>query len=187
MTVTSIVILIIVVVVVIVVAVGLYLFQQRRSKRLRSRFGPEYERAVREHGSASKAEQALRAREKRMEKVHLRPLSDAERERFGHQWQEIQSRFVDDPAGSIREADHLVYEVMMVRGYPMADFEHRAEDISVDHPQVVQNYRSAHEIALSEQAGEASTEDLRRGLVYYRELFDNLIEAPVAGSREVRR
>ena len=186
MTVTSIVILIIVLLV-IVAAVGLYLFQQQRSKRLRSRFGPEYERAVQEHGSALKAEQALRAREKRMEKMHLRPLSDAERERFGHQWQQIQSRFVDDPAGSIREADHLVYEVMMVRGYPMADFEHRAEDISVDHPEVVQTYRSAHEIALSEKEGKATTEDLRKGLVYYRELSDNLIEVPVAGSREVQR
>ena len=185
MTVTSIVIILIAIA--IVAAVALYLFQQQRSKRLRTRFGPEYERALREYGSASKAEHELRSRERRMQKINLRPLSGAERDRFAQQWHETQARFVDDPGGSIRDADHLVYEVMMVRGYPMSDFEHRAEDISVDHPQVVQNYRSAHEIALSEKEGKASTEDLRRALVYYRDLFDNLIEAPVAGSWEVRR
>jgi hypothetical protein len=185
MTVTSIVILI--GVLIIVAAVGLYLLQQRRSRRLRSHFGPEYDRAVREHGSPSKAEQALRAREKRMEKVHVHPLSAPERDRFADQWHEIQARFVDDPAGSIREADRLVYDVMLARGYPMSDFERRAEDISVDHPHVVKNYRSAHEIAMSEQEGKASTEDLRQGLVYYRDLFDDLIEAPAVGGREVRR
>ncbi len=185
MTVTSIVILI--GVLIIVAAVGLYLLQQRRSRRLRSHFGPEYDRAVREHGSPSKAEQALRAREKRMEKVHVHPLSAPERDRFADQWHEIQARFVDDPAGSIREADRLVYDVMLARGYPMSDFERRAEDISVDHPHVVKNYRSAHEIAMSEQEGKASTEDLRQALVYYRDLFDDLIEAPAVGGREVRR
>ena len=187
MTVTPIEIVIIVIAIVIVAAVGLYLLQQQRSKRLRTRFGPEYERALHEYGSAPKAEQALRSREKRMQKINIRPLSSTERDRFAHQWHDTQARFVDDPGGSIRDADHLVYEVMMVRGYPMADFEHRAEDISVDHPSVVQHYRAAHEIALNEKEGTARTEDLRRALVYYRDLFENLIEAPVAGSSEVRR
>src|SRR5579859_3336899 len=173
MTVTSIVILIAAVIVAAAV-VGYMLQQRQRSRRLRSRFGPEYERAVREHGSPDKAERALLAREKRMEKVHIRSLSASEHDRFADQWHEIQARFVDDPAGSIRAADRLVYDVMQARGYPMGDFEHRAEDISVDHPHVVRNYRSAHEIALSEKEGKASTEDLRQGLVYYRDLFDEL-------------
>jgi hypothetical protein len=185
MSVTSVVIII--VAVIIVAAVGLYLLQKQSARRLRYRFGPEYERAVQEHGSALKAEQDLRAREKRMDKVHLRPLSNAERDGFARQWLETQARFVDDPGRSIQEADHLLYEVMMARGYPMADFEHRAEDISVDHPQAVQNYRLAHEIALSEKEGKASTEDLRKALVYYRDLFDDLIGSQVARSGEVRR
>src|SRR5690349_1255271 len=123
MTVTSIVVLI--VALIIVAAVVLYLLQQRRSKRLCSHLGPEYERAAREHGSPLKAEQALVAREKRMEKVHVHPLTAPERDRFAAQWHEIQAHFVDDPPVSIREADHLVYEVMLARGYPMSDFERR--------------------------------------------------------------
>lgn len=184
--VTSIVVLVIVIALVIAAVVGFSLFHQRRSRRLRSRFGPEYDRAVREHGSAARAEDALLAREKRTQRMNLRPLSAPERDRFVQNWHDIQARFVDDPSGCIRDADRLVYEVMTARGYPMSDFEHRAEDISVDHPHVVQNYRSAHEIALSNQEGSATTEDLRKGLVYYRELFDNLVETPVAGM-EVRR
>jgi hypothetical protein len=186
MTVTSIVILIIAVIIIAAI-VAFYEMPQRRSKRLRSRFGPEYDRALQDYGSRTKAERALAEREKRMEKIHVRPLSTAEHDRFADQWHEIQARFVDDPAGSIREADRLVYDVMLARGYPMADFEHRAEDISVDHPHVVDNYRSAHEIALSEKEGKASTEDLRKALVYYRDLFDDLIGSPAVGGREVRR
>jgi len=122
-----------------------------------------------------------------MEKVSIRSLSPPEHDRFADQWRGIQSHFVDDPAGSIRAADRLVYDVMQARGYPMGDFEHRAEDISVDHPHVVRNYRLAHEIALSEKEGKASTEDLRQGLVYYRDLFDELIEAHAVEGREARR
>jgi hypothetical protein len=91
--------------------------------------------------------------------------------------------FVDDPSGSIREADRLVCDAMRVRGYPMSDFDRRAEDLSVDHPQVVKNYRAAHDIALRSERNEASTEDLRRGLVYYRDLFDELLETHVSGLR----
>ena len=185
MTVTSIVILIIAVIV--VAAVVGYGLQRSRSKRLRSRFGPEYDRAVREHGSPAKAERALAAREKRMEKAHIRPLSAEERDRFADQWRAVQARFVDNPAGSIRQADRLVHDAMLARGYPMSDFEHRAEDLSVDHPHVVRNYRAAHEIAMSEAEGRATTEELRQGLVYYRDLFDDLIEAHAVGSQEVKR
>ena len=185
MTTTSIVVLIIAVIV--VAAVVWYLLREQRSKKLRSRFGPEYDRVLREQGSRTKAEQALAARQRRVEKIDIHPLSLQDRDRFAAQWHETQARFVDDPAGSIREADRLVYEVMLARGYPMSDFEHRAEDISVDHPHVVTNYRSAHEIAMHDEKGQASTEDLRKAMVYYRDLFDDLVEAPAVGAREVKR
>lgn len=180
-------IVLIVIAVAVIAVLGWYLFHERRSKQLRSRFGPEYEYAVREFGDRTKAENALDARQRRMEKVHIRPLSHEEHDRFAGQWREVQSRFVDDPPGSIEEADRLVCEVMKTRGYPMTEFDHRAEDLSVDHPHVVRNYRAAHQIALRQERGQASTEDLRQGIVYYRDLFDELLEAGVAGHKEYRR
>jgi hypothetical protein len=185
MTTTSIVVLIIAAIV--VAAVAWYLLREQRSKKLRARFGPEYDHVIREHGSRTKAEEALIARQRRVEKIDVHPLSAQDRDRFAAQWRETQARFVDDPPGAIREADRLVYEVMLARGYPMSDFEHRAEDISVDHPHVVTNYRSAHEIAMHDEKGQASTEDLRKAMVYYRDLFDDLVDAPAVGAREVRR
>lgn len=185
MTTTSIIILILVVIV--VAAVALSVLRDRRSRRLRSQFGPEYDRALQESGSRSKAEESLVQRQRRLEKLHIHPLSPEERDRFAAQWHETQSRFVDDPDGSIHGADRLVFEVMRARGYPMADFEHRAEDISVNHPHVVRNYRSAHDIAIRQEKGQASTEDLRQAMVYYRDLFDELIETPTVGAQEVRR
>jgi hypothetical protein len=185
MTATGIVLIIIAVIVVGVLA--WYLMRERRTTRLRSRFGPEYDFAMREFGNRPKAEDALAAREKRMEKIHVHSLSPEERDRFADQWHEIQARFVDDPPGSIDHADRLVCDLMRARGYPMAEFEHRAEDLSVDHPHVVRNYRAAHQIAQRHEKGQASTEDLRQGLVYYRDLFDELLDAHVAGRREQRR
>lgn len=185
MTATGIVLIIIAVAVIAVL--GWFLARERRSKLLRSRFGPEYEYALREHGDRHKAEDALAARQRRMEKIHVRPLSHEEHDRFASEWHDVQARFVDDPPGSIQEADRLVCDVMRARGYPMSEFDHRAEDLSVDHPHVVRNYRAAHEIALRQDRGDASTEDLRQALVYYRDLFDELLEAGVAGHREYRR
>ncbi len=185
MTTTSLVILVIAILV--VAALGWYLLRQQRSKKLRSQFGREYDRAVHQYGDRPKAEEALEARQKRMEKFHIHPLSAHERERFGDQWHDVQSRFVDDPAGSVSEADRLVCAVMIARGYPMSDFDRRADDLSVDHPHVVSNFRAAHGIAVRHEKGQASTEDLRKALVYYRDLFDELLEAHVAGSRETRR
>lgn len=120
---------------------------------------------------------------RRMEKIHIHGLSSEDQQRFIEQWQVIQRDFVDDPAQSIQRADTLVCDVMRARGYPMSNFEHRAEDISVDHPQVVQNFRAAHMIAERHEHGQAGTEDLRQGLVYYRNLFDELLEANPAGER----
>jgi hypothetical protein len=174
MTTTAVVIII--AVIVVAAAVAFYFIRQERSKRLRSRFGPEYEHAVNQFGNQNKAEEALLARQRRIEKINVRPLTNQERDKFSNQWHDVQGRFVDDPPGSIQEADRIVNEVMGTRGYPMADFENRAEDLSVDHPHVVRNYRAAHAIAMRR---EASTEDLRLALVFYRDLFDELLEAPM--------
>jgi hypothetical protein len=183
-------IILIVVAVAVIAVLGWYLARERRSRRLRSRFGPEYEYAMREFGDRTRAEDALDKRERRMEGIRVKPLSHEDHSRFADQWHSVQAHFVDDPPASIERADRLVCDVMRARGYPMSEFEHRAEDLSVDHPHVVRNYRAAHAIALRHEKGKASTEDLRQALVYYRDLFDDLLEARVAGhngSKEYRR
>jgi hypothetical protein len=168
---------IILIAVIVIAAIAAWAFlQKRRTTTLRSRFGPEYEHAVDEYGNRSRAEKALEQRAERTEKYHIRPLSPEEQQRFSEEWRRAQGRFVDDPALAIREADQLVEEVMRKRGYPMAEFDRRAEDLSVDHPHVIRNYRAAHDIAVAEQQGGANTEDLRRAMVHYRELFEELLE-----------
>jgi hypothetical protein len=174
MTATGIILLIVAVAVIAVLA--WHLARERRSKRLRSRFGPEYDHTLRELGSRPRAEEALARREHRVEKIHIRPLSRDQHDRFAEAWHDVQARFVDDPAVAIEEADRLVCDVMRARGYPVADFDRRVEDLSVDHSHVVSNYRAAHEIALQRETGAATTEDLRRAMVYYRDLFDELLE-----------
>jgi hypothetical protein len=164
-------------VILVLAAAAWFLITRRRSQQLRSRFGPEYQHAVEEFGSQTRAEDALRKRQQRMERLSLHALSPEESDRFDKRWRALQSRFVDDPPGSIHEADALIAEVMQARGYPMTDFDRRAEDISVEHPTVVQNYRTAHEIAMRQEDGEASTEELRHALVCYRDLFDEMLEA----------
>jgi hypothetical protein len=178
---------IIILVAVILVAIGVWLiYRQRRSRALRSQFGPEYDHAVSTYGTAAKAEDSLISRQKRLEKISIRPLPPAERDRYAEEWRHLQSRFVDDPPGSLTDADRLVADVMRARGYPLTDFERRAEDLSVDHPGVVRNYRAAHAIALQHERGQASTEQLRQALVYYRDLFDDLLEMELTG-RKIHR
>jgi len=167
--------------VILIVAVLAWLYVRKRRSRtadLRQKFGTEYERTVREQGSERKAEAKLGDREKRVEKLKIRDLDPTERERFVKQWESVQSRFVDSPKGAVREADDLVSSLMKTRGYPVSDFEQRAADISVDHPRVVENYRSAHEIALRVGKDEASTEDLRTAMIHYRSLFEELMHVP---------
>jgi hypothetical protein len=169
--------------VILVVAVLAWLYARRRRTtiaQLRQRFGPEYDQAVRDHGSERRAEAQLADREKRVESFRVRDLDPTQRERFSGQWHSLQSRFVDHPKGAVTEADELVSSLMQTRGYPVADFNQRAADISVDHPQVVADYRSAHEIALRLEKGEASTEDLRRAMIHYRSLFEELAQVPTA-------
>jgi hypothetical protein len=166
--------------VVILVIAGLAWLSIRKrrtsSAQLRERFGPEYERAVRTHGSERRAEAKLADRAKRVGTLKIRELDAAERERFSAQWVSLQARFVDYPKGAVTEAAELVSSLMQARGYPVTDFDQCAADISVDHPKVVENYRSAHAIALRLGRGEASTEDLRSAMIYYRSLFEELVQ-----------
>ena len=153
--------------------------RKRRSSELREQFGPEYDQTVRERGGRGEAESELEARRKRVEQLKIHPLSAADQERFAASWRAIQSRFVDEPAEAIVEADRLVGELMQTRGYPVGDFEQRAADISVDHPNVVTHYRAAHAIATDREREAASTEELRQALVHYRALFEELLETSV--------
>ena len=159
------------------VALGAWLFyQKKQSHKLQERFGPEYGRTVDELGSRTKGESELKAREKRVERLDILPLAPSEAARFTEAWQVLQSRFVDNPKGVVVQAEQLVRELMEKRGYPMGDFERRAGDISVDHPDVVANYRSAQAIAVRDRQGSADTEELRKAVVHYRALFDELLE-----------
>ena len=172
-------VLIIVVSIVVVAAVAWAIARQRRTAALKSRFGPEYERTLREAGAPAKAETELLQRQKRVEKFRMRDLTAEERESYITEWRTVQSRFVDDPKRAVTDADDLVARLMQARGYPMSDFEQRAADISVDHPHVVDNYRAAHLIAVRQRRGEATTEDLRNAIIYYRSLFDELLQTPI--------
>jgi hypothetical protein len=167
----------IVALVVIIGVVVAILVRERRKKteHLRARFGSEYERTVLERGSERNAEATLAAREQRVDSLKIHDLAPAERERFLNEWQLVQSRFVDHPRGSVIEADELVASLMHARGYPVVDFEQRAADISVNHPRVVENYRSAHAIAQRPSSTEITTEDMRTAMLQYRALFDELL------------
>jgi len=165
------------VVVLALVGIGAwYFYQKKRSHTLQKHFGPEYERTVTELGSRAKGESELKAREKRVERLEILPLAPSEAARFSEAWQALQSRFVDNPKGVVVQAEQLVRELMVKRGYPMGDFAQRAGDISVDHPDVVANYRAAQAIAVRDQRGSADTEELRKAVVHYRALFDELLE-----------
>jgi hypothetical protein len=163
------------VIIVALAAIGWAVMQRRRSLKLRQRFGPEYDRAMNEFGGKTKAEAELTKREQRVARLNLIPITAADAARFSDAWSALQGRFVDNPKGVPAEADILVRELMVKRGYPMGDFELRAADISVDHPGVVKNYRAAQAIAVRDARGEADTEELRQAVIHYRTLFDELL------------
>lgn len=167
----------IIVAVLALVAVVVFFLKTQKSKRLRERFGPEYDRAVSEAGSA-RGEAKLEKLEKRVKKYDIHPLEAATRDRYIERWRLVQARFVDDPNATVDEADRLLSEVMAARGYPMADFEQQAADLSVNYPLVVDHYRAGHAIAVRHARGQTSTEDLRQALVNYRALFLELVEEP---------
>ena len=160
--------------------------RNRQSYRLAQRFGPEYGHAVDELGSRTKAEAELKTRESRVERLNIVALSPADAARFSQAWSDLQGRFVDNPKGVVIQADQLVRELMGKRGYPVADFERRAADISVDHSAVVDHYRAAQAIALRDTRGEADTEELRKAVVHYRALFDELLEVRVVTPEAVQ-
>jgi len=169
-------------VVAVMIAAGIavwFSIRKRRTEKLRAQFGgAEYSRTVRESGSQRKAEVALDKRAERVETLHIRAITEGDRKRFVDAWAGIQSRFVDAPGVAVTDADKLLGDVMSARGYPVSDFEQRAADISVDHPLVLENYRAGHETALSQMRGQASTEDLRKAMIHYRTLFEELVGEP---------
>lgn len=164
-------------VVLIVLAAAAWMYYSRRSSgRLRERFGPEYDRTVAAVGSPAKAEAVLSERAARVDRFKIRPLVPQQADAFAREWRRVQGMFVDDPDAAVAEADRLLAQVMTARGYPLEDFDRRAEDISVDHPHVVENYRIARALVVKRQNGMAGTEELRQAIVNYRALFDDLLE-----------
>lgn len=149
---------------------------RRRHEQLKARFGPEYDRALAEHGSEAKAERELAAREKRVHKQKLRPLSDPDRVQYSADWRQVQARFVDDPSGAVQAADDLIQTVMLARGYSSKDIDERIADLSVEHAAVVDHYRAAQVLAQANREGRANTEELRQAFVHYRALFSDLLD-----------
>lgn len=172
---TRIVVPVLIIVVALVVIAALLIVRRHKTQHFKEQFGPEYDRTLSERGDPRLAEAELAERERRVNSLSIRSLSGGAREKYAAEWEAIQRRFVDEPAVAVNEADNLVNRVMSSRGYPMADFEQRAADISVSHPQVVQNYRAARDIVVRHGTGHSSTEDLRRAMVHFRALFRELL------------
>jgi hypothetical protein len=171
----------------VIVAIAVAAFTWMRNRRLvserRDRFGPEYDRTVAETGSRREADERSLRREKRVAAYSIHPLPEAERSRYEQEWHDVQAEFVDDPNAAVDRADQVLTDVMSHRGYPMAEFDRRSADLSVDHPSVVQNYRQAHDIVARNRAGKASTEDLRQAMVNYKALFTELVSDRVPDPR----
>jgi hypothetical protein len=173
MTATQVLITVIVLVVIAALGYGIWFVTRRRA--LQNRFGPEYDRAVADGDSRLAAERELRERERRHAELELKELDPAARARYAGKWEEIQARFLDDPAGAVRDADALVTELVAERGYPTGDYEEHLAHLSVEHAQTLGHYRDAHEINRVNQRGQASTEQLRQALMHYRILFAELV------------
>lgn len=169
------VVVIVIVAVLVIAGLGSLAWRQQQRRRLRERFGPEYDRTVERHNSAREAEQELRAREQRHDELPIRPLDPQVRDRYRADWQRLQEKFVDSPEAAVTEADNLLIRVMTERGYPTEDFEQRVADLSVEHATTIDRYRAAHDIRGRAEAGRASTEDLRQAMVHYRALFADLL------------
>jgi FtsZ-interacting cell division protein ZipA len=178
-------VIVIVVAVIILVGIGFVASVQarrKRSQRLRERFGPEYDRTVERADDRRQAEADLRGREKRHQKLDLRPLDPEQRRDFQERWSRVQHEFVDDPGQAINDADRLVIDVMGARGYPTDNFDQRAGDLSVEHPTVTQRYREARRISRAHEHGGARTEDMRQAVTSYRSLVDALLDEKTAGN-----
>jgi hypothetical protein len=169
-------VVIVVAAVIVIAAVAFSALRARRSRDLRGRFGPEYDRVAADAPSKRQAEAELKSRTKRHDEFEIRPLDPRDRDRYRTRWQDVQAQFVDDPDAAVQNADGLIQDVMRRRGYPVDDFDTRAADLSVDHPDVVENYRAAHGITVARDRGKAGTDELRRAVQHYRSLFDALVE-----------
>ena len=171
----------------ILVVAAILAARWQRSRGLRERFGPEYERTMARTGDRRAGEAELADREQRRRRLEVHDLDPAARTRYQEAWHATQGKFVDDPVGATREADQLVSSVMSERGYPVdEEFEQRAADVSVDHPRVAENYRAAHAVSMANERGLASTDDLRQAFVHYRSLFAELLDSG-DGTRESTR
>lgn len=170
----------------VAVAIAAYIARQNQTKRLQERFGSEYDRTVSTRGEQRSAEKELVERERKREQLDIVPLTPEARDKYAESWRGVQTRFVDDPPGAVDDADRLVTDVLRERGYPIDDFDQRAADISVDHPNVVENYRAAHTIYEQKQNGGGGTEDLRQAFVHYRALFEELLETREPAGQEAR-
>ena len=171
-------------IVVVLALVAWSAYSARKRRGLQERFGPEYDRTVADAPNRREAESELTEREKRRDELQVRPLAPDSRDRYASRWHNTQAKFVDEPEEAVGEADSLIQEVMRERGYPVEDFEQRASDLSVDHPEVISNYRAAHGISVANEHGKASTDDLRTAMQHYRALFVELLETePAEASR----
>jgi len=178
-------IIIVVLVLVIIGGILALVFARRsRSKRLQDKFGSEYDHTVQIMGDEKKAQIELGERQKHVEALDIRPLSESERQHFLAEWAAVQSKFVDEPGQAIVIADHLIVEVMQIRAYPVSDFEQRAADISVNYPALVSNYRAARAIAMKNEQHDASTEELRQAMIHYRSLFEELVVSEPGTTKE---
>jgi hypothetical protein len=178
---TSMTITLVLVFVIVAALLVLVVARRRRSERLHDQLGPEYDRTVKAMGGEKKAQAELEERRKHVEALDIRPLSASERERYLADWTAVQSKFVDEPGQAIVDADRLIMQVMQTRAYPVSDFEQRAADISVNYPALVSNYRAAREIAVKNEQHQADTEELRKAMIHYRSLFEELLgKEPVA-------
>ena len=165
--------LLIVIAAAIVILLLVYVFmRRRRTQALRDSFGDEYDRTVDARGGRGKAEADLIERKERVAKLDIRPLTIAERDRYTTDWTATKALFVDSPVEAVARADRLLTEIMNTRGFPMADFEKRHADLTVDHGDVARHYLTGHEIA--DRSGEATTEELRRAINHYEALFSEM-------------
>jgi hypothetical protein len=177
----------VVILVALAVFVALSMNRRRRTERLKTHFGPEYERALDEAGDQRAAEKELVARQRKRQKLDIVALAPESRARYAEKWRAVQTAFVDNPSSSVGDADRLVTQVMRERGYPVDDFDQRAADISVDHPDVVEHYRSAHVIHLAQEKGDIGTEAQREAFVHYRALFEKLLENKIETGKDTTK
>jgi hypothetical protein len=178
-TMTSETMILLVIAAIVIIGAIWFATRKRHSDELREQFGPEYDQTVNQLGGRGEAESELDARRKRVDQLDIRPLSSEDQQRFAGAWKTTQAHFVDEPADAINDADRLVSELMQTRGYPVGNFEQRAADVSVNHPNVVKHYRAAHIIALDNERGAADTENLRQAMVHYKALFEELLDSRI--------